>query len=212
MPEKAFFTSRSAKLSSVEDKFDIYLNELIEWNKKFNLTSVTDPEEIRIRHFEDSLSVLQAIDLKNQKVVDVGAGAGFPGIPLKIVCPGIKLTLIEATRKKVDFLNHIIKILKLDNTEAIWGRAEDLGKDSKYYGKYHVALARAVAKLPDLIKYCLPLLRPNGIFIAMKQDEVEEEVNEAKKALEKFYGTIKEIKKVEVGGVRRSLVIFEKIA
>lgn len=196
----------------MEDKFDLYLKELIEWNKKFNLTSVTDPEEIRIRHFEDSFSVLQAIDLNNQKVVDVGAGAGFPGIPLKITRPGIKLTLIEATRKKVDFLDHIIKVLQLENTEAVWGRAEVLSKDSKYFGKYHVALARAVAKLPDLIKYCLPLLRPNGIFIAMKQDDVQDEIKEAKKALEKFYGTIKEIKKVEVGGIKRSLVIIEKTA
>jgi len=195
----------------VEEKFDIYLNELIEWNKKFNLTSVTDPEEIRVRHFEDSLSVLQAIDLENEKVVDVGAGAGFPGIPLKIVRPGIKLTLIEATRKKVDFLNHIIKLLQLDNTEAVWGRAEVVSKDSKYYGKYNVALARAVAKLPDLAKYCLPLLRPGGLFIAMKQADVEQEIKEAKKELEKYYGSIKEIKKVEVGGVKRTLVVIEKM-
>ena len=188
--------------------FNLYLTELLEWNKKFNLTAVTDPEEIRVRHFEDSLSVLQAIDLVEEKVVDIGAGAGFPGIPLKIVRPRIKLTLIEATRKKVEFLKHLITVLALTEVEVVWGRAEEL---KEYHGKYEVAVSRAVAKLPLLVKYGLPFLKAKGIFIAMKQDAVEEEIEDARKNLSQYKGKIKEIKKVKVGDLVRSLVIIEKI-
>jgi 16S rRNA (guanine527-N7)-methyltransferase len=205
MRVKASFTSQLDKL------FNLYLKELIEWNKKFNLTAVTDPDEIRIRHFEDSLSVLQAIDLKDQKVLDVGAGAGFPGIPLKIVRPNIKLTLIDSTRKKVEFLNHIIKLLKLDHAEAIWGRAEVLGSDPKYKGKFDVVVSRAVAKLPLLIKYCLPFLRPGGVFVAMKQENVEEETKQARNNLKKLKGKIKDLIKIKAGDIPRSLIVIGKI-
>ena len=108
--------------------FNLYLQELLEWNKKFNLTAITDPDEIRRKHFEDSLLLLQTVQLTNESVVDVGAGAGFPGIPLKITCPGIKLTLLEATKKKVDFLKHLIQVLDLTDTEAVWARAEDFAR------------------------------------------------------------------------------------
>lgn len=205
MPVRAYSTSPLDKL------FNLYLQELIEWNKKFNLTAVTDPDEIRIRHFEDSLSILKAIDLKDESVLDVGAGAGFPGIPLKIVRPKIKLTLIDSTRKKVEFLNHIIKVLNLDNTEAVWGRAENLSKDQKYREKFDVVVSRAVAKLPDLVKYCLPFLKPGGLFVAMKQENVKEELDQAKRNLKKLNGKIIDIIKVEVGDVPRSLVVIEKI-
>ncbi|MFA4904911.1 MAG: 16S rRNA (guanine(527)-N(7))-methyltransferase RsmG [Candidatus Margulisiibacteriota bacterium] len=180
--------------------FNLYLNELLKWNRKFNLTAITDPEEIKVRHFEDSLSVLQAVELTDQKVVDIGAGAGFPGIPLKIARPNIKLTLIEATRKKVEFLKHLIAALELKDAEAVWGRAEDL---PQYFGKFDVAVARAVAKLPILIKYCLPYLKPGGVFIAQKQDQVEEEAV----ALKVKYRIVK----VMVGGVKRSLVVIGKL-
>jgi 16S rRNA (guanine527-N7)-methyltransferase len=194
-----------------EEQFDLYQRELIEWNKKFNLTSVTDPKEIKTRHFDDSLSVLEAIDLQTQSVVDIGAGAGFPGIPLKIVRPGIKLTLIEATRKKVEFLDQMIKILDLKGAEAVWGRAETLSKQAEYKGKYDIAVARAVAKLPELIEYCLPFLKPGGRFIAMKQEKPEDEVKAAGKALKKYGGVVKETKKVSVGGINRKLLVIEKI-
>lgn len=194
MSAKAFCISQLDKL------FNLYRKELLEWNQKFNLTAITGPEEIKVRHFEDSLSILQAIDLTDQKVVDIGAGAGFPGIPLKIVRPRIKLTLIEATRKKVEFLKHMISVLDLKDTEAVWGRAEEL---PQYFGKYDVAVSRAVAKLPTLVKYCLPYLKPGGIMIAQKQDQIEEEAA----ALEVKYRIVK----VAVGGVKRSLVVIDKL-
>jgi len=187
--------------------FDKYTQELLDWNKKFNLTAVTDPAEIRVRHFEDSLSVLQAIDLKNQSVLDIGPGAGFPGVPLKIVCPNIKLTLLESTRKKTEFLKHLIEVLGLKEVEVVWGRAPEW----KAPQKFEVVLARAVAKLPELIKWCLPYVRTGGIFIAQKQDEVETEVGEAGRNINKFKGRLREIKKVKVGEMVRSLVVVEKL-
>ncbi|MDI6731452.1 MAG: 16S rRNA (guanine(527)-N(7))-methyltransferase RsmG [Candidatus Margulisbacteria bacterium] len=192
--------------------FALYLKELIEWNKKFNLTAITDPEEIKVKHFEDSLTILQSIPLSNQSVIDIGAGAGFPGIPLKIKCPGIKLTLVEATKKKFEFLKHLISILKLDNTEAIWGRAEELNQDFRYYGKYDLAVARAVAKLNKLVEYALPFLKTNGLFIAQKGPNIDEEIKLAGKALKKFGGKIQEVKRLQLSnGDKRTLVVISKL-
>lgn len=156
----------------MKQAFALYINELLEWNKKFNLTRIIDPEEIRIKHFEDSLTLLQAIKLTDQTVADVGTGAGFPGIPLKIVCPDIKLTLIEATRKKTEFLKHLVAALNLKDVEIIWGRAEEL-KDRQF----DFVVARAVAKLPKLVEWCLPLVKQGGTFIAMKGQNVKEELS-----------------------------------
>ena len=190
--------------------FEIYLKELLEWNKKINLTAVTGPEEIKIRHFEDSLSILQAVDLDKQKVVDIGPGAGFPGIPLKIACPNIKLTLVEATRKKVEFLKHIVSVLGLSDVEVVWGRAEEIQKDKAFASQFDVVLARAVAKLPELIKYCLPFLKRGGIFIAQKQDDVEAEIEASRNVLKKYSGILREVKKVKIGDATRSLVVVER--
>lgn len=184
--------------------FDLYLKELIEWNKKFNLTSIVDPEEIKAKHFKDSLSILQAIPLANQSVVDVGTGAGLPGIPLKIVCPNIKLTLLEAARKKVGFLKHIVSILSLQDVEIIWGRAEDIAEQKR--ASFDIAVSRAVAKLNVLCEYCLPLVKIGGLFVAYKEEKIEAEVEEAKNAINILGGSLKEIKKFPL----RSLVIIDK--
>ncbi|MBI5701529.1 16S rRNA (guanine(527)-N(7))-methyltransferase RsmG [Candidatus Saganbacteria bacterium] len=196
---------------SEKEQFDIYARELIEWNKKFNLTAIAEIEEIKKRHFDDSLSILQAIDLKDEKVVDIGPGAGFPGIPLKIVRPNIKLTLVEGTRKKSEFLTHIVKTLELKDVEVVWGRAEEINRNKIYSNQFDVALARAVAKLPALAAYALPFLKYGGIFIAQKQNEVEEEVKTAIGELNKLQGKLVEIKKVDVHGIVRSLVIIKRI-
>jgi len=197
--------------SNQSQVFDVYLEELLKWNKKFNLTAITDPQEIKIKHFEDSLTILQAIKLTNQSVVDIGSGAGFPGIPLKIVCPEIKLTLIEATRKKVEFLKHVVSVLGLKNIEIIWGRAEELNKQAKYKEKFDVALARAVAKLDKLIGYCVPFLKPGGIFIAQKGPDIDEELKTAQKDLEKYGGSIKEVKNFRLSNKdQRKLIVIRK--
>ena len=185
--------------------FETYLNELIEWNKKFNLTAITDPEEIRRKHFDDSLLLLQAMKLMDESVVDVGAGAGFPGIPLKIVCPEIKLTLVEATKKKVEFLEHIIKLLDLKNTAAVWARAEDFAQQHRE--SFDLAVSRAVAEMSVLCEYSLPLVRVGGAFIAYKEVTVEPEIAAARQALEILGGALREVRKYPA----RSLVIIDKV-
>jgi 16S rRNA (guanine527-N7)-methyltransferase len=186
--------------------FDTYLTELVEWNKKFNLTAITDPEEIKLKHFADSLSLLEVHDLKNETVLDVGAGAGFPGIPLKIERPGIKLTLLEATRKKTEFLKHLVNVLGLKDVAVIWGRSEN------YQGQFDLVVARAVAKLDKLVKDCFHLVRPGGLFVAYKGENVEAEVAAAEKTIKKLGGRIKEIKKVQLPGsnIIRLLVMVGK--
>ena len=192
--------------------FEIYLRELLEWNKKFNLTSITDPEEIRLKHFEDSLLLLQAVPLTDQTVIDVGAGAGFPGIPLKIACPEIKLTLLEGTRKKTEFLKHIVSVLSLQEVEIAAARAEDFAKEKREY--FDLAVSRAVAKLNVLCEYCLPLVKIGGIFVAYKEEKAEEEVKAAQTAIQTLGGKLKEIKKVCLpnSDIIRSLVIIDKIS
>jgi len=192
--------------------FELYLQELLDWNEKFNLTAITNPTEIRIKHFEDSLALLQAIQLTNEYIIDVGAGAGFPGIPLKINCPDIKLTLLEATGKKVEFLRHIVAKLNLPDVKIIKGRAEEIGQVQREI--FDIAVSRAVAKLNILSEYCLPFIKVGGLFISYKEDQVENEVKEATKAIEALGGKLKEIKKVKLSNseLTRSLVIIEKIA
>ncbi|MBN3032548.1 MAG: 16S rRNA (guanine(527)-N(7))-methyltransferase RsmG [Candidatus Saganbacteria bacterium] len=186
--------------------FEKYLEELIAWNKKFNLTSITDPAAIRQKHFADSLLLLDVLELNDQAVVDVGAGAGFPGLPLKIACPGIKLTLVEATKKKVAFLDHIIKSLDLHGCTAVWARAEEYAR--KHREEFDLAVARAVAPLNALCEYCLPLVRPGGVFAAYKQVAVEAEAAAAERALKLLGGRRREIRTFP----RRSLVIIDKLA
>jgi len=192
--------------------FEIYLKELLAWNQKFNLTSITDPGEIRLKHFEDSLALLQILKLTDESVVDVGTGAGFPGIPLKIVCPDIKLTLVEATRKKVEFLKHLVAKLQLKEVTVLWGRAEEIAKDRR--GAFDLAVSRAVAKLNILGEYCLPFVKIGGRFIAYKEEEVEAEVTSAQKAIDRLGGKLKAIIKVKLpnSDLTRSLVLIEKIA
>ena len=184
--------------------FKLYLQELVAWNEKFNLTAITDPADIQHKHFDDSLLILQVIKLTNQSVIDVGAGAGFPGLPLKIACPDIRLTLLDATRKKVDFMNHVIKTLGLKNAVAVWARAEKYAAGHRR--KFDVAVSRATAKLNVLCEYCLPLLKTGGMMIAYKGENLEEEIKAAEPALRKWGGEFKEVKRFPM----RSLVIIEK--
>ena len=188
------------------ESFEIYLRALIEWNKKFNLTSLTDPEAIRPKHFADSLLLLQAVELSDQTLVDIGAGAGFPGLPLKIARPGLKLTLVEATRKKVDFLDHMIQTLGLRQAQAVWARAEEFAL--LHREEFDVAVARAVAELRVLAELCLPLVRVGGFFVAYKEVGIEPEIEAARPAIAELGGRLREVKKFP----QRSLVIIDKIA
>lgn len=190
--------------------FNLYREELIEWNKKFNLTAITDPTEIQIKHFEDSLALLQILSLKDQTMIDIGSGAGLPGIPLKIACPEIKLILLDATKKKTEFLKHIVQTLDLKNVGIVWARAEEYAQYK--IDHFDLAVARAVAKTNVLAELCLPFVKIGGLFVAYKEDLVENEVERAGYAIKILGGRLKDIKKVKVGEMVRSLVMIEKIA
>jgi len=209
------------------EAFEIYCRELVAWNRKFNLTAITDYDEVQIKHFLDSLTCLLAIqDLRSEvqgrvldleagaKVIDIGAGAGFPGLPLKIVCPGLRLTLLEATGKKVRFLEHMVSRLGLENVEVIKGRAEELGRDAAHRERYDLALARAVATLPVLVEYALPFCRLGGLFVAQKGPEGDAEAKAAEGAMATLGGALRRIVHLELPVLAepRSLVVIEKIA
>lgn len=188
---------------------------VLEGNRRANLTRITDEGEAVIKHFLDSISVLRAVPDRDRplRFIDVGAGAGFPGLPLLLMQPDWDGTMLEATRKKVDFMHEAIQALGLKGT-AVHGRAEDLGQDPAHREGYDLALARAVAELNVLAELCLPFVRVGGSFIAMKGSTVDAEVHGAEKALRVLGGSVKEIVRFALpeGFGERSLVVVEKVA
>lgn len=189
-------------------QFEHYYNLLIEWNNKFNLTAITEPDAVIEKHFIDS--VLPLRDLKSQKIIDIGAGAGFPSIPLKIVNPDIELVMVDSVNKKVTFLQAVIEVLELSNTRAIHSRVEDLGINPNFREKFDIVVARAVAALNTLCEYTLPFVRLGGKFVAYKSVEVENEVETAKKAIKTLGGTLKSLEKYEMGENTRAIVVITK--
>jgi 16S rRNA (guanine527-N7)-methyltransferase len=196
------------------DAFAWYSSELREWNQRFNLTAIKDPAGIEVRHFLDSLTCYMAMNvIAADAVVDVGTGAGFPGIPLKILCPNMKLTLVEATSKKAEFCKHIVGGLGLEDVEVVHGRSEDIARDSRYREAYDFALARAVAPLPVLVEYLLPFLRVGGRAIAQKGETAHAEAHDAEAALVILGGSVDRLIPVELPGVveTRYLVVLKKL-
>ena len=196
--------------------FERYAQELVAWNEsRANLTAITEPLAIEMRHFLDSLSVLRVAQLPPQtKVIDVGAGAGFPGIPLRIVCPSIQLTLLEATGKKAAFLEHVAKQLNLTNVKVVNLRAEEAGQEPAHREQYDLVLARAVAHMPILVEYLLPLCKVGGRCIAMKGESAAAEVGLAENALRMLGGRFVQLTPIELPHVAEThyLVVFEKVA
>ena len=199
------------------EQFELYYKELIEWNERINLTSITDYEEVQVKHFLDSLTVVTAIDPKDTgkslTVIDVGAGAGLPGIPLKIILPDIKLALLEATAKKTKFLEHLIIKLGLKEVEIVAGRAEEAAHKPQYREKFDIVLSRAVASLPALVELTLPFCAIGGCFIAQKKGDIEGEIEQSKKAIKVMGGRLREIKPVALKEFddKRCLVIIDKV-
>jgi len=166
------------------EQFNRYFELIIEWNEKINLTAITDKDEVWKKHFEDSIGITEAIDLLSiNSVIDIGTGAGFPGIPIKILFPHIKLTLLDSLNKRINFLNIVIEELGLENVETIHGRAEDFGKNPLYREKYDVCVSRAVANLATLSELCIPFVKVDGYFISYKAEKAEEELSTASKAI-----------------------------
>ena len=187
--------------------YEIYSDYLIEVNSHTNLTSITDPEEIKIKHFEDSLSVLPYIKEGN-RVLDIGAGAGFPGIPLRIE-KNFDLTLVDSVNKKVNFMNEVIDKLDLSNARAIHTRAEDFAKENRE--SFDVVVSRAVANMATLSELCLPFLKVGGIFIALKGPKADEELEAAQNAIKILGGQVKEIERFKIDDNDRVNIIVEKI-
>jgi 16S rRNA (guanine527-N7)-methyltransferase len=200
--------------------FQLYYEELVAWNQRFNLTAITDYEPVQIRHFLDSLSCLLAEEVRqvlsrpDARLIDVGAGAGFPGIPLKLVCPAVRLTLLEATGKKVTFLEHMIARLGLPHTTAIHARAEELAHDPAHREGYDLALARAVAELPVVVEYTLPFCKVGGWVVAQKGESGPAEAWTAERAIQLLGGELHRVLSVELPGLPedRSLVVVEKVS
>ena len=210
--EKIFKEAGIVLSPEMQEKFNIYKDLLIFYNKRFNLTSITEERDIFVKHFLDSaLSKDLFVDKSN--VIEVGSGGGFPSIPLKIVREDLNFTLLEATGKKCTFLKEVIKELKLEGVEVLNARAEDAGKDQKYREKFDHVTARAVARLNTLCEYCLPFLRVNGSFIALKGN-AEEEINEAKNAIRILGGKLSSVKEYELPFEegKRTLIKIDKIS
>lgn len=219
MDEKEFFDQIQEKgevlniFFSVEQKlkFYKYMQLLLEWNNKINLTAITIPEEIILKHFIDSLTIYKKL-IRGAKIIDVGTGAGFPGIPLAIIDENLKITLNDSLNKRLIFLTEVKKQLKLDNIEIIHARAEEIGQNKKYREKFDYATSRAVANLSTLSEYLLPLVKINGKCICMKASNIEEELNQAQNAIKVLGGEVTEIEKFKLpqSDIDRTIVTITK--
>lgn len=195
-------------------QFQKYYDVLIEWNKVMNLTGITEYEEVILKHFIDSLSIVNVMDMNDiSNMIDIGTGAGFPGIPIKIIFPHIKVTLLDSLNKRIKFLNAVIEELSIVNINAVHGRAEEFAKQKEYREKYELCVSRAVANLASLSEYCLPFVDIGGNFVSYKSGDIEEELNNSRKAVKILGGKVKNVSKFQLlaTDITRSLVVISKI-
>lgn len=192
------------------NNFNQFFQLLIEGNKICNLTAITEEDEVIEKHFFDSIYPNFAFK-ENAKVIDIGAGAGFPSIPLKIVRPDLNFTLLDSLNKRINFLNGVINELNLKNIQTIHGRAEDFARKAEFREQFDIATARAVANLKVLAEYCLPFVKVGGLFIALKSSSCENEIAEAKEIIKILGGRIKEVIDYKINDNERKLVIIEKV-
>lgn len=212
------FLINSAQELSIEindamtEQFFMYKDMLLEWNEKINLTTIVEDREIILKHFIDSISVLKAVDIsENTSVVDIGSGAGFPGVPIKIVCPSCKVTLVDSLNKRIKFLQEVVLKLNLQHITCVHSRAEDFAKDHRE--SFDVCTSRAVADLAILSEFCLPLVKIGGYFAALKGKDINTEISTSKKAINVLGGEIVDVKKIEIpnSDIIHSIVVIKKL-
>ena len=194
------------------EEFYEYMNLLLEWNEKINLTAITEMNDVILKHFIDSLTILKYIN-DGEKIIDVGTGAGFPGIPICIMKEKIECTLLDSLNKRINFLNEVSNKLELKNIKNVHGRAEEYGKNKLYREKYDVVVSRAVANMSTLSEYLLPFVKINGICICMKGPDLDQELENAKYAINELGGKIEKIEKIKLpnSDIERNIVIIKKI-
>lgn len=195
------------------DLFEKYYDLLISWNSKINLTSIVDKEDVIIKHFVDSVALLSFIDISNSSLLDVGTGAGFPGLPLKILCQNCLVTLVDSLNKRISFLDEVIDTLGLTGINTVHARAEDAAHDLKFRGCFDISVSRAVAGLNVLSEYCLPFVKNNGYFISYKSGNVDDEVAKAENAVRTLGGKIERIERfcLPHSDYERSLIFIKKV-
>ena len=195
------------------EKFQIYYNLLIETNKVMNLTSITEEKDVVLKHFIDSLAIKNYIDISNGRAIDIGTGAGFPGIPLAIIYNDTQFTLMDSLNKRINFINTVMEECKLYNIETVHSRAEDLGHNNVYREKYDYCVSRAVAAIPVLLEYCIPFLKTGGKFISYKSEKAEEEISLSGNAQKKLGCRFDKLYSFDLPGtdISRKFVVFEKI-
>lgn len=227
MNKKIYLKERlmKSKISLGEQQIEqllIYFKMLVERNKVMNLTAITEFEEVVDKHFVDSLSIIHIfggyeaaeIALNGKRLIDLGTGAGFPGIPLKIAFPKLEVTMIDSLNKRIGFINDVIEALQLDSAAAYHGRAEDYGRNADYREKFDICVSRAVANLSTLAEYCMPFVKVSGMFIPYKSGNISEELSQAGRAVKVLGGKINEVKSFTLPetDIERTLVIIEKIS
>lgn len=217
MSSKLTELTASANIELSEEnivKLTRYKELVLEWNQKFNLTAITDDEEFDIKHFYDCLLLLKLDEIKGaKKIIDIGTGAGFPGIPLAIMMPDTEFLLLDSLKKRIGFLEFVIEDLGLKKVRAIHARAEELGRDPEYREKYDICISRAVASLDTLSEFCIPFVKPSGHFVSMKGSAGREELKDAKNAIEILGGKPEDIIEYELveGDHKRFLISIKKI-
>ena len=199
------------EISNKKEKFEQYFSNLIEWNNKFNLTAITSHDEVFEKHFLDSVLSMDIIP-QNASVIDIGAGAGFPSFPLKIVRDDLKITAVDSVNKKVTFLNDLTSMLSLQNVTCLHARAEDLAQKVDFREQFDVCVARAVASLNTLCEYCLPFVKVGGMFLAYKSQNIDEELQSSTNALKLLGGKLEKILKFDLNGAERDIVVIRKVA
>ena len=196
------------------DLFERYYKLLVSWNEKINLTAVTEKDDVFIKHFADSIALIRYADLSGKRILDIGTGAGFPGVPISIMCPGCSIVLADSLNKRIRFLDELVEDLELDDIITVHGRAEDLAFDKRFREGFDFVVSRAVANMSVLSEYCLPFVKPGGVFVSYKGASVDEELSDAKNAISVLGGTVDRVEKYSIPFTEydRSLCFINKVA